>query len=188
MPSSTARWMAATDSASSWGPHPPCEALPPIAQAPSPRTVTPIPCYRGAVSEAPWSASPGERANQLRVRCLLLGASCQVVEDFQRLGDDLVHVVVLVRRQATNERDFRRFVGQELVSLVELRVLGPRDGVVRIPLCARALADDGRLGVLLPGQVLELGAARVRDVLARIVDDGSGLLDRFVVRLELEFE
>src|SRR3954451_15989120 len=115
MPSSTARWMAATDSASSWVPQPPCEALPPIAHVPSPSVVmsNPVP-----PSERVGKAmSLGSREGALRSSRprLAAGGSCQTVEDAQRLGDDLIHVVVLVRREATDESDIRRLLGQELV-------------------------------------------------------------------------
>src|SRR5829696_9664880 len=189
MPRSTARWIAATDSASSWRPHPPCEALPPIAHAPSPNTVRSKPVLpSGRVGSAASACSRKGGGGPLRPANLWLGASCETVENLERLGDDLIHVVVLVGREPTDECDVRRRIRQELVSLVELRILGTGHRVVRISLGAGALTNDGRLRVHLPGQVLELGATRVREVLARIVDDGSQLMNRVVVRLELEFE
>src|SRR5215203_89598 len=139
-------------------------------------------------SRSAISARSGERRDPLRLSYPWLRASYQAVEDLERLRDDLIHVVVLVGREATDERDVRRRVCQQFVSLVELGVLRTRHRVVRIAIGAGPLANDCRLGVHLPGQVLELGAARVREVLARIVDDGSELMNRLVIRLELELE
>ena len=97
-------------------------------------------------------------------------------EHRQRLGDDLVHVVILVRREPPDEVHVGRRVRERLVALVELRVLGSRDRVVRVTLARGELVDDARLRVHLPGQVLELGDPRVL-VLVRVVDDGDRLED-----------
>src|SRR4051794_20047456 len=45
----------------------------------------------------------------------------------QRLGDDLVHVVVAVGREAAHEMDVRRRVGEGPVAIVERGVLRPRN-------------------------------------------------------------
>ena len=108
-------------------------------------------------------------------------------EERERLPHDLVHVVVLVRREAAHEVDAGRRIGERLVTLVKLPVLGARHRVVRVAFRARELVDDRRLRMLLAGQVLELGHARV-GVLVRVVDDRRLLVHRRVVGLEAELE
>src|SRR5215217_1229239 len=109
------------------------------------------------------------------------------LEDGERLGDDLIHVVVLVRREPPHEVDARHRIGELPVALVQLRVLRLRHGVVRVALGLRILVDDRRLRVLLPRQVLELGDPRVW-VLVRVVDDWRRLVNRPVERLEAKLE
>src|SRR3712207_5350525 len=55
----------------------------------------------------------------------------------ERLSHDLIHVVVLVRRQAADELDLGRRVGELLVAPVDERVLRTRDRVVRVALRTR---------------------------------------------------
>ena len=52
----------------------------------------------------------------------------------QRLRDDLIHVVVPIGRQPPDEVDARRPLGEFLILLVERRVLGARDRIVRVAL------------------------------------------------------
>ena len=105
----------------------------------------------------------------------------------QRLRHDLVHVVVLVGRQPADEVDAGRPLGEGLVLLVALGVLGAGDGVVGVAFGPRVLVDDGGLGVLLTGQVLELGDPGVL-VVVREVDGADRLEARRVVGLEAEVE
>src|SRR3954451_15835579 len=105
----------------------------------------------------------------------------------ERLGDDLIHVVVLVGRQTADEPGSRLRLCELAVALVQLGVRGTRDRVVGITLVRRVLVDDGRRGRRLAGQLLELGDARVL-VVERIVDHRRRLMLLARVRLELEAE
>src|SRR4051812_20321790 len=101
MPSPTACWIAAMDSASSCGPQPPCQPPPPIAQAPRPTRVISKPVEpRSAVGRGISSARPGESGCLPLFSDGGLATPHQPVEDRERLADDLIHVVVLVRGQA----------------------------------------------------------------------------------------
>ena len=57
----------------------------------------------------------------------------QLADKRERLRHDLIHVVVLVGAQPTDELDAGRDLGQRLVPFVERRVLGARDRIVRSP-------------------------------------------------------
>src|SRR4051812_20330919 len=111
----------------------------------------------------------------------------KLLEERQRLRDDLVHVVVLVRRQPSAEMNVRCPLRERLVLAVHRRVLRPRDGIVRVPLRAWILVDHARFWMFLAGQVLELRAACIR-VLIGIIDNRRILVDRTVDRLEPELE
>src|SRR5687768_18417830 len=77
----------------------------------------------------------------------------------QRLSNDLVHVVILVRRQPPNEMDLRRPIRQRLVLCIQLTVLFPRHRIIRIALSFWKFKHDASLRVLLTSQVFEIGRA-----------------------------
>src|SRR4051812_26132155 len=95
-------------------------------------------------------------------------------EHGERLRDDLIHVVVLVGPEAADEVDAGRRRGEFLILLIQRRVLGAWNRIVRIPLALRILIDARRFRMYLPGEVLELGDPRV-EVLVRIVHDRDRL-------------
>src|SRR3954466_602828 len=153
MPSPTAWWIAAVDSASSCRPQPPCQPPPPIAQAPRPTRVISKPVEpSSAVGRGISSARPGEPGCRALSADGGLAASHQPIEDRERLGNDLIHVVVLVRREAADELHLGCLVGERLVLLVELGVLGARNGIVGIPFRPGIFPHHGRLRMLLAGE------------------------------------
>src|SRR5687767_669372 len=95
-------------------------------------------------------------------------------ENREGLGDDLVHVVIAIRRQTPDEMHARCLVRQGLIPLIELSILRFRNWVIRVTFCHGVFVDDARLRMLLAGEMLELGHARV-GVVVWIVDDGDGL-------------
>src|SRR5215212_424934 len=116
-----------------------------------------------------------------------LDAGGYLLVDAERLSYHLVHVVILVGRQTAHEMYVFGRIGERLVFLVKLGVFGARDGVVRVAVLTRVLADDAGLGVLLTRQVLELGNARVGVVVGE-VDRACLLVQRHIEGLELELE
>src|SRR5689334_1807132 len=67
----------------------------------------------------------------------------------QRLGHDLIHVVVLVGAETTNEVHTGGLIGELLVLAIERRVFGTRDWIVGIAFRLRKFVDARRLRVLL---------------------------------------
>src|SRR5690349_9350003 len=119
------------------------------------------------------------RFNSLHTRGLAVGR--------ESLRDYLIHVVVLVCCQTTDEMHVRCRIRQLLVTCIQLSVLFPRHRIVFIALRLRKLVNNARLRVLLPGEILELRHPSV-ELLVRIVDDRRGLINRYVVRFVLEFK
>src|SRR4051794_29441585 len=106
----------------------------------------------------------------------------------QSLAHALIHVVVLVSRQAADEMNVRRRPCESLVARVEPGIFGTWDGVVRLAFSARELAHDRGPLRPLPGQVLELGRSRVRHSLVGFIHRADCLNLFAVDRLELELE
>ena len=92
----------------------------------------------------------------------------------QRLRDDLIHVVVLVRRKPAHEVHAMRRRRECVIALVQGRVLRSGDRVVRISLSPRILGHERRLWMLLARQMLELRNACV-SVVVRVVHHRHGL-------------
>src|SRR5436305_10761069 len=91
------------------------------------------------------------------------------VEDCQCLGDYLVHVVVLVGGKPSDELHARRGIGERLVLLVSFGVFRARHRIIRVSLRLWVFVDQARFRMLLTGQILELGHARVY-VIVGVVD------------------
>ncbi len=106
-------------------------------------------------------------------------------ENGERLRHHLVHVVVAISREAADEMHPRRGVDKLTILLVDCRVLGARNGIIRIAFRARKLVDDARLPVLLAGQMFELGHAG-EGVVVRVIHDRDRLPQFLVVRLVFE--
>ena len=68
----------------------------------------------------------------------------------KRLGDYLIHVVVLVGRQASYKVNVRPRIGQSFVFRVKLRIFRSRDRIVGVSFGSRKLVYYARFVVLLP--------------------------------------
>ena len=108
------------------------------------------------------------RASVTSVAKYLLGG-------FQGSGDDLVHVVVTVLGEATDEEDVGFAGGKGFVALVKGFVFRARNGVVGIAGILGVFADDGGAGVALAGEMFEFGDASV-GVVVRVVNDSDRLV------------
>src|SRR6185503_1756007 len=105
----------------------------------------------------------------------------------QSLGHDLVHVVVLVRRQTADKVNVRSPVGTRFIARVQFRVLFTRNRIVSIALRLLKLVNDARLRVFLSGQILEFRNARV-EMLVWIIQYRRRLINRDVVCFVFELE
>src|SRR5690242_14720221 len=83
-------------------------------------------------------------------------AAKDVLRSLERGPDALIHVVVTVLRETTDERDFRRIARKRLVPLEERLVLGARHRVIGVALVARVLAHDRRSAMRLSRQMTKL--------------------------------
>src|SRR3954464_7500025 len=108
-------------------------------------------------------------------------------ERCERLTDDLIHVVVTIGRQPSDEPDVGRRQRQTLVFLKEFLVFRARDRVVRIAFGAWVLVRDRRARIVLPGHVLILADAGVI-LRLRIVHGADRLEPSLVQSLVLEAE
>src|SRR3954447_19448982 len=131
-----------------------------------------------AAGPCPGRGGPAARAE---------GLYCMALGQLECLGDDLVHVVVAVSTEPSQERDARGLLGELLVLPVESPVLGSWHRVVRVAGVPRELVHDTGLGVSLTGEVPKFGDAGV-GVVVGIVDDGCGLEPLGVMRLEPKLE
>ena len=66
------------------------------------------------------------------------------------LGHDLIHVVVLIRGQASNKMYVRSSISKGLVFRVKLTILFARHWIVRVALRLWELVNDARFDVFLP--------------------------------------
>ena len=110
-----------------------------------------------------------------------------VAEGAQRLGDDLVHVEVLVVGEAAAEMDVAGALREGLVPCENSRIFGAWNRVIRVASGLWVLVDNAGPRMLLAGEVLKLGNARV-GVVVGVVDDGCGLELLDVMRFVLELE
>ena len=105
----------------------------------------------------------------------------------QRLCHDLIHVVVLVSRQAAHKMDTPRRFREFLVLLVKQAVLSARNWIIRVALACRVFVNDARFGVLLARQVLKLGDASI-SMIVGIVNNRNRLETFARQSLMLEFQ
>lgn len=92
----------------------------------------------------------------------------------QGRSHDLIHVVVAVLRQPADEGCVAAILCQFPIACVEAFVLGARNRIERISVCLRIFEYDGGALVLLSGQVLEFGYARI-GLLVWVIDGADGL-------------
>src|SRR5687767_6032013 len=107
----------------------------------------------------------GDGARSMRMLPFLAAfpviASAELRIELEGLGHDLVHVVIAVGGESSDEVDAAAGARERLVPLVQGPVFGPRDGVIRVAVGSRIFVDHAGPGVLLAGEVLELGDAGV---------------------------
>src|SRR5918994_5239903 len=87
----------------------------------------------------------------------------------ERLPDDLIHIVVAVGREPSDEGHVAGLVCERLIFLEQLLVLRPRDRVIGIALRRRIFVGDRRPRVLLAGEMLVLADAGEWHILRRII-------------------
>ena len=87
----------------------------------------------------------------------------------QSLGYDLIHVVVLIRRQTTYKCYSGSSIRQGFVFRVDCGIFFSRNRVIRITFCLGKLVHDAGSVMLLASQILKFGDARVW-LLVRIID------------------
>src|SRR4051812_11038995 len=78
----------------------------------------------------------------------------------ERLTNDLIHIVVPVGREPTNEVHVRRLLCELQITPVQSGVGWPRHGIIRIPGVSRKFVDDAGERMLLPREVFEFGYPR----------------------------
>ena len=97
------------------------------------------------------------------------------ISGFQRSGNNLVHVVVAVLGEATDEEDVAFMGGEGFITLVEGFIFRAGNRVVGIAFGLRVFADDGGAGMLLAGEMFKFGDAGV-GVVVGVVDDSDRLV------------
>ena len=105
-----------------------------------------------------------------------IGLAFQDVQrELLRLRHDLIHIVVLIGRQAAGKMNSSLLRGERLITGVQLCIFRSGDGIVRISIRGRIFIDQCSLCVVLPREMLELRHAGVW-IFIRIVDDGYRLV------------
>ena len=90
----------------------------------------------------------------------------------QSLGHNLIHIEIPVVCEPTDKGSFRLSLRKLAITMVQICIRRIRYGIIRLTFCRRDLSHDRSGRILLSGQVLELGSARIR-VLVWIVHNSS---------------
>ena len=72
----------------------------------------------------------------------------------ERLGNDLIHVVVAISGETTDEVNAFGLIGQLLILSIDFGVFSPRNGIVGVAFGLRELIDDAVLGCSCPVRCL----------------------------------